>query len=114
MHQNHLYNFESGHHGIIHVKLHEIWTSGSKDVVKRHFLSRALTADPNLLCNFDRRYHEEQSFEIILNLDQWFRGKCRLKVFLIWISGSPIVQQSITICAILVEDIMRNNSVKLF
>ena len=30
--------------GKIHVKLYGIRTSGSKDVVKRHFLSRALTA----------------------------------------------------------------------
>ena len=30
--------------GNIHVKLYEIWTSGSGDVVQRHFLSRALTA----------------------------------------------------------------------
>ena len=31
--------------GNIHVKLNEIWTSGSEgDVVKRHFLSRALAA----------------------------------------------------------------------
>ena len=37
-----------------------------------------------------------------------------LKVFLIWSSGSPFVQQSVTICAVLVESIMRNNSVKLF
>ena len=61
-----------------------------------------------------RRYHEEQFCEIILNLDQWFRRKCCLKVFLIWISDSPFVQQSVTISAILVEGIMRNNSVKLF
>ena len=55
------------------------------------------------LCNFGRRHHEEQFCEIILNLDQWFRRKCRLKVFLIRSSGSPFVQRSITICAILVE-----------
>ena len=31
--------------GTIHVKLYGIWTSGSEgDVVKRHFLSRALAA----------------------------------------------------------------------
>ena len=30
--------------GNIHMKLFEIWTSGSEDVVKRHFLSRALAA----------------------------------------------------------------------
>ena len=75
--------------GNIHVKLYGIWTSGSKgDAVLRHFLSRALTgaplcsADPNHLCNFGRRYHEEQFCEIILNLDQWFRRNCCLKVFI--------------------------------
>ena len=68
----------------------------------------------NHLCNIGRRHHEEQSCEIILNLDQWFRRKCRLKVFLIWRSSSPFVQQSVTICAILVVGIKRNNSVKLF
>ena len=39
---------------------------------------------------------------------------CRLKTFLIWSSGGLFVQQSKTICAILVEGIMGNNSVKLF
>ena len=72
------------------------------------------SADLNYLCNFGRRYHEKQFCDIILNLDQWFRRKCRLKVFLIWISGSPFVQQSVTSCAILVEGMMGNNSVKLF
>ena len=64
------------------------------------------------MCNLSRRYHEEQFFEIILNLDQWFRRKCCLNVFLIWSSDSPSVQLSGTICAILVEGIIRNNSVK--
>ena len=68
----------------------------------------------NHLCNIGRRQHEEQPCEIILNLDQWFRRKWRLKVFLIWSSGSPFVQRGITICAILVNGIMRNNSMKLF
>ena len=72
------------------------------------------SADWNHLCNFGRRHHEEQFCEIILNLDQWFRRKCCLNVFLILSSGSPFVQQSVTVCAILVEGIMRNNSVKLF
>ena len=30
--------------GNIHVKLYEIWTNGSGDVVSRHFFSRALAA----------------------------------------------------------------------
>ena len=67
----------------------------------------------NYLCNFGRRHHEEQLCEIILNLDQWFRT-CRLKILLIWSSGGPFVQWSGTICAILVENIMRNNSVNFF
>ena len=56
----------------------------------------------------------KQFCEIILNLDQWFRGTCCFKLFLIWNSGGPFVQQSRTICEILVEGIKRNNSVKLF
>ena len=68
----------------------------------------------NHLCNFGSRHQETQFCEIILNLDQWFRRKCHLKVFLIWISGSPFVQRSIAICAILIEGNIRINSVKLF
>ena len=45
---------------------------------------------------------------------QLFRRRCRLKTFLIWSSGCPFIMQRGTICAILVEDIKRNNSVKLF
>ena len=70
------------------------------------------SAERNHLCNLVRGYHEEQFCEIILNSDQWFRRRCRLKIFLIWSSGSPFVQWSRTICAILVEGIKRNNSVK--
>ena len=36
-------------------------------------------AEENHLYNFVRGYHEEQFFEIVLNLDQWFRRRCRLK-----------------------------------
>ena len=63
---------------------------------------------------FGREYNEEQSCEIILNLDQWFRRRCLLMIFLIWSSGGHFVQQRGTICAILVDGITRNNSVKLF
>ena len=63
---------------------------------------------------FGIRHREEQISEIILNLDQWVRRRCRLKIFLIWSSGSHFVQWSKNICAILVKGIMRNNSVKLF
>ena len=68
----------------------------------------------NHLCNIGTRHHKDQPCEIILNLDQWFRRKCPLKAFLIWSSGSPFVQQSVTICAVLVEGIKRNNFLKLF
>ena len=71
------------------------------------------SAEWNHLCHFERRHHEEQICEIILNLDQWFK-RCRLKIFLILSSGGPFVQRSRTVCAILVEGIMRNNSVNLF
>ena len=67
----------------------------------------------NHLCNFGRGYQVEQFGEIILNLDQRFR-RCPLKLFLMWSSGGPFVEQGGTICAILVAGIMRNNSVKLF
>ena len=84
-----------------------------KDISYLELCQPLCSADPNHFCNFGGRYHEEQFCEIILKLDQWFRRKCRLKVFLIWISGSPFVQQSVTIFAILVEGILRINSVNL-
>ena len=64
------------------------------------------------MCNFGRRHHEEQFCEIILNLDQWFKRRCSLKILLICSSVGLSVQWSGTICAILVEVIKRNNSVK--
>ena len=41
------------------------------------------TAEQNNLCNFGKRCYEVQFGEIILNLDQWLRRKCHLKIFLI-------------------------------
>ena len=49
------------------------------------------SVDCHYLCSFGRMYHEEQSCEIILNLDQWFRRKSRFNVVLIWSSVSPFV-----------------------
>ena len=49
------------------------------------------------LCNFGRSHHEEQFCEIILNLDQWFRSRCLIKMFLIWSSEGHFVQLSGTI-----------------
>ena len=72
------------------------------------------SAEWNNLCKFGRGYYEEQFWGTILNLDQWFRRRCRLKIFLIWSSGGPFVQRSRTVCAILEDGIKGNNSVKLF
>ena len=85
-----------------------------KDISYLELWGPFCSAELNHLCNFGRKHHEEQFCEIILNLDQWFKRRCCLKIFLIWSSGCPFVQRSGTICAILVEGIMRNNSVKLF
>ena len=84
-----------------------------KDISYLELWQPLCSVERNYLYNFGRRHHEEQFSEIILNLDQWFR-RCRLKIFLIWSSGSPFVQWSRPICAILVKGIMRNNPVKLF
>ena len=72
------------------------------------------SAQQNHLCNFCRGYQEKQFCQIILNLDQWFNRRCTLKIFLIWSFCGPFIQPSVTICAILVEGIKMNNSVKLF
>ena len=64
-------------------------------------------AEQNNLCNYARGHYEKHFCEIILNLDQWLKRKL-FKIFLIYSSGSPLVQLSRTICAILVEVIMRN------
>ena len=96
------------------VKKISIGASGSGDIVSYLELWQPFcSVEQNYLCNFSRRHHEEQLCEIILNLDQWYR-RCCLKIFLISSSGSPFVQQSRTICATLVEGIIRNNYVKLF
>ena len=59
--------------------------------------------EPNHLCNFEETHHEEQFCEIIMKLDKSFRRRCDFKMFLIWKSGGPFNQQSVTIRAILVE-----------
>ena len=47
------------------------------------------SAELKHLSNIGRRHHEEQFFEIIFNLDWWFRERCHLKLCLIWRSGGP-------------------------
>ena len=85
-----------------------------KDISYLELWQPFCSAEWNHLCNIGSGYQEEQFCEIILNLDHWFRRRCLIKIFLIWSSYSPFVQQSGTICAILVEGIMTNNSVNLF
>ena len=80
-----------------------------KEISYLELLQPICSVDWNNFSNFGRKHHEEQSYEIILNLDQCFKRKCRLKVFLILSSGSPFVQRRETICAVLVEGIMRNS-----
>ena len=101
------------------MKLILIWVSGSgEDVVENNsyleLWQSSCLVQQNHLCNFERGHHGKYSCEVIWNLEQWFKRRCRSKTFLIWISDSPFVQRSVTIRAILVEGIMRNNSVKLF
>ena len=77
--RNHLCNFERGIIRNIHVKLYEILTRGSGDGLKDNSdLEPFVQWTGNI-----RRHHGEQSCEIILNLDLWFRRKFRLNVFLI-------------------------------
>ena len=85
-----------------------------KDISYLELWPPLFSVEQNHLCNFGKMHHEEQFCKIILNLDQRFRKRYRLKIFLIWSSGSPFVQLCVIICAILVEGIMRNNFVKLF
>ena len=85
-----------------------------KDISYLELWQPLCSVEWNHLCNFGRRHHEEQFCDIILKLDMWFSRRCRLKIFLIWSSDGPFVQQSGTICAILVKGNLRNSSEKLF
>ena len=64
------------------------------------------SSEQNHLCNFGRRYYEEQFCEIILNLGLWFKRRCCLKDFLSGALSGPPVRWSQTIYAILKEGIM--------
>ena len=54
------------------------------------------------------------SLKFILNLDQLFRRRGHLKIFLIYSSGGLFVQCFQTICAIMVVGLIRNISVKQY
>ena len=46
------------------------------------YLELWCSVEQNHLCNFGKEHHEEH-FCDILNCDQWFRSRCRLKTFII-------------------------------
>ena len=71
------------------------------------------SAERNHLCNYGRRYQEEQFCGIIYYLGQWFRRRCRFNFF-ITSSGGPPVWWSKTTHAILKEGIMGNSHVNLY
>ena len=52
-----------------------------KDISYLELWQPFCSAKRNHLCNFCKRCYEEQFCEIILNLDQWLRSKCRFKYF---------------------------------
>ena len=64
-----------------------IWISGSGDIVQKtsylELWQSSCLMQQNHLCNFGRWQHGEYSCEVIWNLDQWFKRRCRLKTFLI-------------------------------
>ena len=80
---NHLCNFGKGIMRNNSVNLFRIWASGSGDVIKNisylELWQPSCSVERNHLCIFERRHHREHSFEVILNLDEWFRRRWRLK-----------------------------------
>ena len=85
----------------------------SKDISYLWLWQPFFSVLPNHLCNYDSGHYAEHLSEIILNLEQWFKRKCSLKIFLIYSPGGPFVQQSRTVCAVFNKGFVRNNSVKL-
>ena len=70
--------------------------------------------DTDVSTPFGRTHHEEQLCEIILNLGQWFRRRCRLKDFLSGALAAPLTWWSQTIYAILKDGITGKKYVKLY
>ena len=70
-----------------------------EDISQLELCQPLFVAELNHLCNFGSGHHEELFCEIISKLDQWFR-RC--------------IRPNESVCAILVEAIISNNSVKLF
>ena len=53
-----------------------------KDISYLELWQLFCSAEQNHLCNFGRGCYEEQLCEIIMNLGQWVKKRCRLKDFL--------------------------------
>ena len=97
-----------------YMKLGQVFLEISfKDISYLELWQPFCSVDLNHLCNFGRRYLEEQFCEIILNLGQWIWRRCCLKI-IIWSSGSHTIGWSRTIYAFLKEGIMGNIHVKLY
>ena len=54
-----------------------------KDIFIQSSCGPIVLCSKNHFCNFGREHYEEHFCEIILNLDQWFRRRFRLKILLI-------------------------------
>ena len=67
------------------------------------------SADWKRLCNLSRLHYDKNFCEIILNLDKWL-----FTFFLIFSSDGRFIQQSRTVCPVLIAGIMKKLSVKLF
>ena len=86
-----------------------------KDIYYLELWRPFCSAKWNQLCNFGRRHHEEQFCENYFEFGPVVQEKMSFKdISYLELWASPFIQRSTTICAILVEGIMRNNSVKLF
>ena len=54
-----------------------------KDISYLELLLPLCSVETNHLGSFRPGHYEEHFCEIILNLDQWFRRRCHLKIFII-------------------------------
>ena len=68
-----------------------------------HFVRSSEPDGASLMCNLGRGQYLKHTFEITLNLDQWFWKKCRLKIvffFSILSFGGHFIWHSGTFCII--------------
>ena len=60
-----------------------------KDISYLELWQPLCSMEQDHLCNFSRKHHEEQYYEIILNLDQWSRRRC--------FEFEPVVQEEMSL-----------------